>query len=87
MAAFRRQGSFGHGGAKKEAERLGVEFLGEVPIEIDIRKTSDEGHPIVISIPESPSAMAYREIAIRVKEVTEELQSSSDVSAPRIVVQ
>ena len=78
---------FGHGGAKREAERLGVEFLGEVPIEIDVRKTSDEGHPIVISMPDTVSAKAYNEIAVRVKEATETVQSSSSVTPPKIVIQ
>ena len=45
---------FGHGGAREEAEQLGVPFLGEVPLHLDIRTTSDSGHPIVVSQPDSP---------------------------------
>ena len=45
---------FGHGGAREEAEKLGVPFLGEVPLHLDIRTTSDSGHPIVVSQPDSP---------------------------------
>jgi ATP-binding protein involved in chromosome partitioning len=54
---------FGHGGARKEAERLGLPFLGEVPLDIDIRTTSDSGAPIVASKPDSPQARRFREIA------------------------
>jgi ATP-binding protein involved in chromosome partitioning len=57
---------FGHGGAREEAERLGVPFLGEIPLHLDIRTTSDSGHPIVVAQPESAHAQAYRNIAGRV---------------------
>ena len=54
---------FGHGGARAEAERLGLPFLGEVPLDIDIRTSSDGGAPIVVSKPKSPQALRFREIA------------------------
>lgn len=54
---------FGHGGAKKEAETMGVPFLGEVPLLADIRSTADEGTPIVASAPDSEGAKAFRRIA------------------------
>lgn len=54
---------FGHGGAKAEAEKLGVPFLGEVPLTIDVRETSDEGRPITATSPDSKPAQAFREIA------------------------
>jgi ATP-binding protein involved in chromosome partitioning len=54
---------FGHGGARAEAARLSCDFLGEVPLDIAIRETSDRGEPIVVSKPSSPHAKAYREIA------------------------
>jgi ATP-binding protein involved in chromosome partitioning len=57
---------FGHGGAWREAERLGVEFLGEIPLDVAIRTTSDDGQPIVASQPNSPHAVVYRSIAARV---------------------
>ena len=57
---------FGHGGARQEAERLGIEFLGEIPLHIDIRTTSDGGDPIVVSQPNSDHAKAFREIADRI---------------------
>ena len=57
---------FGHGGAHEEADKLGVPFLGEIPLHLDIRTTSDSGHPIVVSQPESAHAQAYKNIAGRV---------------------
>ena len=58
-----RHDIFGHGGAAAEAEKLGVPFLGEVPLEMAIRATSDDGTPIVASQPESPHAAHYQKIA------------------------
>ena len=54
---------FGHGGARKEAEAMGVPFLGEVPLLAAIRASGDEGAPIVASAPESEAAQAFRRIA------------------------
>jgi len=54
---------FAHGGARRTAEELGVDFLGELPLNIAIRETSDGGTPIVASKPESDEAKAYRAIA------------------------
>jgi ATP-binding protein involved in chromosome partitioning len=54
---------FGHGGARAEATRLGVRFLGEIPLDMAIRVTSDEGRPIVIDQPNGPHAAAYRAVA------------------------
>ena len=56
---------FGHGGARREAETLGVPFLGEVPLLLDIRVTADEGQPITASAPGSPAAKAFAAIAGR----------------------
>ncbi len=60
-----RHDIFGHGGARAEADRIGVPFLGEVPLEMAIRAHSDGGTPIVIAEPEGPQAAIYREIARR----------------------
>ena len=57
---------FGHGGAREEADKIGCDFLGEIPLHMDIRTTSDEGNPIVISEPESPHSKAYMAIASQV---------------------
>ena len=59
---------FGHGGAKADAERLGLPFLGEIPLDLDIRLAGDGGAPIVVSKPESPQAQAFRTIARRLVE-------------------
>ncbi len=59
---------FSHGGARLEAERLGTEFLGEVPLDLEIRVTSDEGRPITVSDPESPNAQVFRRMAARIWE-------------------
>jgi ATP-binding protein involved in chromosome partitioning len=58
-----RSDIFAHGGAKSEAARLGVPFLGEVPLTLAIRETSDAGMPVVVSAPTSLAADAYRDIA------------------------
>ncbi|MGA9540286.1 MAG: iron-sulfur cluster carrier protein ApbC [Methyloceanibacter sp.] len=58
-----RSDIFGHGGAKDEAAKLGVPFLGEVPLTMAVRETSDDGKPIVVSDPDSEVAKAYRGIA------------------------
>ena len=74
---------FGNGGAKAEAAKLGVPFLGEVPLEMAIRVTSDEGMPIVASQPDSPHADHYRAIAMTVLDT---LEQNAPKSGPKIVV-
>ena len=59
---------FGHGGARAEAERIGTEFLGEIPLLLDIRTASDAGTPIAASAPGSDAAKAYAALAKRVWE-------------------
>ncbi|MFQ5783377.1 MAG: P-loop NTPase, partial [Alphaproteobacteria bacterium] len=78
---------FGHGGARREAEKLGADFLGEVPLDIEIRETSDSGQPIVVSRPESPQAEAYRAIAARIAEKVDAALGDGGRAAPRIVIQ
>ena len=56
---------FGHGGARREAEAVGVPFLGEIPLDIDIRLSSDAGAPLVAARPDSPQAKRFVEIAER----------------------
>ncbi|HMA51805.1 MAG TPA: Mrp/NBP35 family ATP-binding protein [Magnetospirillaceae bacterium] len=58
---------FGHGGARADAERLGVDFLGELPLDIDLRIASDEGKPVVVTDPEGAMAQRYRAIAEKIK--------------------
>jgi ATP-binding protein involved in chromosome partitioning len=63
-----RSDIFGHGGARHEAEKLGVAFLGEVPLHMDIRATSDAGTPLVENEPKSDHANIYRAIASNVRD-------------------
>jgi ATP-binding protein involved in chromosome partitioning len=83
----KRYDIFGHGGARREAERLGVPFLGEVPLVMEIRETSDAGTPIVVSEPAGPHARIYREIAARVWERISEERATGGRAAPRIVIE
>ena len=76
---------FGHGGAREEAEKLGVPFLGEVPLHLDIRTTSDSGHPIVVDKPDSPHTQVYKNIAGRVWKQLSASQRGAR-KAPSIVV-
>ncbi|CAN7586762.1 iron-sulfur cluster carrier protein ApbC [Rhizobium sp. LjRoot30] len=73
---------FGHGGARNEAERIGVPFLGEVPLTMTIRETSDAGTPVVVSEPDGVSAGIYRDIATK---VWQQLKGSTQRAAPAIV--
>ena len=57
---------FGHGGARAEAAKLGVPFLGEVPLLLDVREAGDAGRPIMMSAPESAGARAFAAIAAAV---------------------
>ncbi|MBR2690508.1 MAG: Mrp/NBP35 family ATP-binding protein [Aquamicrobium sp.] len=61
----KRYDIFGHGGAQKEAERLGVPFLGAVPLEMGIRESSDAGSPVVAAKPDGAEAKIYKDIAAR----------------------
>jgi len=63
-----RSDIFGHGGARDEAEKLGVPFLGEIPLHMSIRATSDAGTPVVDSEPDGPHAQIYRDIGAKVRE-------------------
>jgi len=54
---------FGHGGARQTAANIGVAFLGEIPLHLEIRKASDAGVPIVCAQPDSEHASRYRSIA------------------------
>src|SRR5690348_9324549 len=81
-----RSDIFSHGGARREAERLGTDFLGEVPLDLAIRETSDEGRPITVSQPDSPYAQTFRDIAAKVWEKVSG-ESAARRAPPRIVVE
>ncbi len=78
-----RQEVFGNGGARAEAMAIGVPFLGDVPLEMEIRATSDQGTPIVISQPDGPHAQHYFSIAEKVIDGL----GAAQRAAPRIVVE
>ena len=78
-----RSDIFSHGGAHKEAERLGVPFLGEVPLHMTIREKSDSGLPVVATEPDGPHAKIYREIAAK---VLDQIKSATR-TAPKIVIE
>jgi ATP-binding protein involved in chromosome partitioning len=77
---------FSHGGARQEAERLGTEFLGEVPLDIRIRETSDGGTPITVSEPDNPHALVFRRIAARIWEKVAGADAPRR-APPRIVIE
>ena len=79
-----RSDIFSHGGARHEAERLGVPFLGEVPLHMTIREKSDAGLPVVATEPDGPHAKIYRDIAARVRD---QLKGGAGRAAPKIVIE
>jgi len=82
-----RSDIFSHGGAKRTAERLGTDFLGEIPLDMAIRETSDSGQPIVVSQPDSMHAKAYMAIAGKIWEQIRKRLDEREAAAPRIVIQ
>ena len=79
-----RSDIFAHGGARHEAEKMQTPFLGEIPLDIQIRETSDAGTPIVAKQPDSPHSAAYRAVA---EQVWRQLNDQPLRPAPRIVIQ
>jgi len=73
---------FGSLGAKKTAEKMDIKYLGDVPIHLEIRETSDAGKPITITQPDSPQAKIYKDIS---KEIMNQL-SSTKPHSPNIVI-
>jgi ATP-binding protein involved in chromosome partitioning len=78
---------FGHGGARREAERLGVPFLGEVPLNMILRETSDAGRPVVAIDPDGPHARIYKDIARQVWGALAGDGARVGRKAPRIVME
>ena len=78
-----RSDIFAHGGARLEAQKRGVAFLGEVPLDPLIRETSDAGRPIVASAPDGPHAEVFRSIA---RAVIDRLDAPATRVAPKIVI-
>jgi ATP-binding protein involved in chromosome partitioning len=82
-----RSDIFGHGGARDEAARLGVPFLGEVPLHMDIRRNSDSGTPIVVSDPGGAHAATYKQIARMTVERLAAERGESASRAPTIIIE
>ncbi len=80
-----RSDIFAHGGARHEAEAHGAPFLGEIPLDMTIRETSDGGAPIVVSAPASPQAKAYLNVAERVRVTL--FDAAAPRTTPRIVIE
>jgi ATP-binding protein involved in chromosome partitioning len=78
---------FAHGGARACAERYGVDFLAEIPLDIEVRETSDAGRPIVVSDPRSALAESYRQLALTVRDKLGAARGASARPFPRIVYQ
>ncbi|XP_031488195.1 iron-sulfur protein required for NADH dehydrogenase, mitochondrial [Nymphaea colorata] len=70
---------FGHGGALRTANEMNMEFLGEIPLELEIRRTSDEGSPIVISAPNSAVSEAYNDIASKIMKRLQKLGKANQM--------
>ncbi|WP_297513805.1 Mrp/NBP35 family ATP-binding protein, partial [Thermococcus sp.] len=68
---------FGKGGGKKLAEKEGVDFLGEVPIDLKAREASDAGIPIVL-YGDTPAAKAFMELADKLVKKLEELKGEEE---------
>ena len=79
-----RSDIFSHGGARHEAERLGVPFLGEVPLRLEIRERSDAGLPVVATVPDGSDAEIYRGIAALVRD---QIAVGAGRVAPKIVIE
>ena len=78
---------FAHGGARREADKLGMEFLGEIPLDLTIRETSDSGQPVVVSQPDNEHAKAYVAIAHRIWDKVSAGLEDGARQAPKIVMQ
>ena len=77
---------FHHGGARETARRLGVDFLGEIPLDLAIRTTSDAGRPIVVTQPDSPHAESYRQMAAGLIDKATSAVGGAGRAQPRIVM-
>jgi ATP-binding protein involved in chromosome partitioning len=80
-----RHDIFSHGGAQREAERMGVPFLGDVPLHMTIREKSDAGLPVVATEQDGPHAKIYRDIAAKIRDQL--VQTGGGRAAPKIVIE
>jgi len=77
---------FGHGGARETARELDCDFLGEVPLHVSIRETSDAGAPVVATQPDGPQAQAFMTVAAEVAARIEALRAGGRKAPPRISI-
>ncbi|KAK7270319.1 hypothetical protein RIF29_23372 [Crotalaria pallida] len=70
---------FGEGGTRRTATEMGLEFLGEIPLEVGIREACDQGHPIVLAAPDSVVSRAYGDAAEKVVQKLKERQHSPEI--------
>ena len=77
---------FGHGGAREEATKLGVRFLGEVPLDLSIRQRSDDGTPVIAAEPDGDPAKAFTAIAAATLDALR-ATDESERSTPQIVIE
>ena len=76
---------FAHGGARACAAQFGVDFLAEIPLELEVRETADAGRPIVVNQPQHPVAEAYRGLALTVRDKLAAARGAATRRFPRIV--
>lgn len=72
-------------GARNTAKEMDLDFLGEVPLHMTIRETSDSGRPVVVSQPSSPQAESFRNIARQVLDKLSDPSFRKDQEAPRLI--
>ncbi|KAF5835088.1 P-loop containing nucleoside triphosphate hydrolase protein [Dunaliella salina] len=89
VACGHKEHTFGEGGVQRTAQELGLDVLGEVPLDIAVCRRSDEGKPIVVSEPQSPCAQAYMEMAQRLHAKLQTLAAAGEdgQGGPKIVVE
>jgi ATP-binding protein involved in chromosome partitioning len=78
---------FSHGGAREEAARRNIDFLGEIPLDPFLRETSDTGTPITAKDPDHPISKVFIEIARKVAEKIQIVEAEAEASAPKIIIQ
>jgi ATP-binding protein involved in chromosome partitioning len=81
-----RSDIFAHGGGQHEAQTMGVPFLGEVPLDIAIRTSSDDGRPLVATEPDHPHAQVYKDMARTLRSALEGQSNAARKAPPRIVI-
>lgn len=78
---------FGHGGAREYAESEGMDVLGEVPLDLDIRTRTDNGESVLITMPDSKQTQIYRDIAIKVIEKLDAVDAQAETGKVKIVIE